>query len=164
MTDLKTRPTMSEHRPPVTLDNVYANNVGMLRKLADHVGFMHDDAFYNELFEQPASKNASTTLAQLAYYGEAPVGGTKLKLHPKKKSGVVLKGLEIQLLVVLPHYEKGHGIPEQLLEFAEDQCRQFHQHTIYILLTERINVEWFKEHAFEAEDIGDEKVLRKTIP
>lgn len=143
-------------RALVSLDNVYENNLGMLVKLCKTVdnSFVQPDSFYNELFpkgKDNANKRA-TFFTQIAYYSEIPVAAIKAKLYPKKKNDLIQKGIHIETLVVLPEY-RGKQIGSKLLDYVEEQCKNSHQHTVYIHIpiTQEHAIEWYKKHGFEQE-------------
>lgn len=86
-----------------TLDNVYANNLGMLTKLA-HVTVpnLYQDAFFSALFaedslvaknKKPSSKK-DVHFTQMAYYSEIPVGGLVAKLVPKNKTNYLSRAFK----------------------------------------------------------------------
>ncbi|CAI4052061.1 peptide alpha-N-acetyltransferase subunit NAT5 SKDI_15G3920 [Saccharomyces kudriavzevii IFO 1802] len=149
-----------------SLDNVYANNLGMLIKLA-HVTVPHlyHDAFFTALFAEDTSmtksKNPSSKkdvrFTQLAYYSEIPVGGLVVKLVPKKQNELSLKGIQIEFLGVLPSY-RHKSIGTKLLKFAEDKCSEAHQHNVFVYIPAADNSakQWFIAHGFEqhGESIG----------
>ncbi|CAI4796622.1 BBM_1a_G0050910.mRNA.1.CDS.1 [Saccharomyces cerevisiae] len=142
-----------------TLDNVYANNLGMLTKLA-HVTVpnLYQDAFFSALFaednlvaknKKPSSKK-DVHFTQMAYYSEIPVGGLIAKLVPKKQNELSLKGIQIEFLGVLPNY-RHKSIGSKLLKFAEDKCSECHQHNVFVYLpaVDVLTKQWFIAHGFE---------------
>ncbi|CAI4065143.1 hypothetical protein SUVZ_08G2770 [Saccharomyces uvarum] len=142
-----------------TLDNVYANNLGMLIKLANvTVLDIYEDTFFTELFAEDTSvtknKKANSKkdvrFTQLAYYSEIQVGGLVARLVPKKQNELSLKGIQIEFLGVLPNY-RDKSIGSKLLKFAEDKCSECHQHNVFVYIPALDNSakEWFIAHGFE---------------
>ncbi|EJS41580.1 nat5p [Saccharomyces arboricola H-6] len=142
-----------------TLDNVYANNLGMLTKLA-HVTIpdLYQDTFFTGLFADDTlvTKNKKTPskkdvrFTQLAYYSEIPVGGLVARLVPKKQNELSLKGIQIEFLGVLPNY-RYKTIGSKLLEFVEEKCSECHQHNVFVYVPamDSSAKQWFLAHGFE---------------
>ncbi|CCF55831.1 hypothetical protein KAFR_0A03960 [Kazachstania africana CBS 2517] len=134
---------------PVSLDDVYENNLGMLAKLVNtNYPNVYQEEFFSELFAKK-----STFFTKLAYFNSVPVGTIKCKLHTKKKSDTVLKGLQIEVLTVLKNYLRVDQIREKLLNWAEEECTKHHQHNIYVHVLSENNaeIEWYTTNGFEQE-------------
>ena len=140
-------------RKLVNLDNVYANNLGMLRKICEveNPSVIYQSSFFDELFPKDTKKD--TFFAQLAYYSEMPVGAIKSKLYPKKKGDNYPKGIHIEVMAVLDQY-KDNAIEDEFLAYVSEQCKNHHQHNIYVHVpvTDESSISWYKEHGFEADE------------
>ncbi|CAI4036542.1 hypothetical protein SMKI_15G3900 [Saccharomyces mikatae IFO 1815] len=156
-----------------TLDNVYANNLGMLSKLA-HVTQpnLYQDTFFTALFaeDMPVTKNKKSSskkdvrFTQLAYYSEIPVGGLVVKLVPKKQNELSLKGIQIEFLGVLPNY-RHKSIGSKLLKFAEEKCSECHQHNVFVYIpaTDSTVKQWFIAHGFEQHGETINKFIKDVV-
>lgn len=141
-------------RDLITLDNVYENNIGTVSKLSQVVNsrddsVVYDDAFFKSFLTSGNGGN-NTSFSQLAYYSEIPVGAVKAKLCPKKKSDFLLKGLQIELFVVLEPY-RGKGVETKLLKYVSEECTKNHQHNLFVYLpvSDTDQIQWFMDNGFE---------------
>ncbi|CAB4252893.1 similar to Saccharomyces cerevisiae YOR253W NAT5 Subunit of the N-terminal acetyltransferase NatA (Nat1p, Ard1p, Nat5p) [Maudiozyma barnettii] len=139
-------------RDLINLDNVYANNLGMLEKICKTVNpsIEYPDNFFDELFPKDTKKD--TFFAQLAYYSEIPVGACKAKLYPKKKGDAYPKGVHIEVLAVLDQYQNNQ-IETKFLTYIFEECKKHHQHNVYIHVPVNSNniLDWYKDNGFESE-------------
>ncbi|QEU59912.1 Nat5 [Kluyveromyces lactis] len=148
-------------RALVTIDNVYANNLGTFKKIIDVVLPVQ---YPGEYFEEVVDKNAKGVFyAQLAYYGEIAIGAVKSRLIANKTGGVKPAGMYIEVLAVLEAY-RGKTAGSLMLKFIEDRCKESFQHDIYVhVATDNESaIEWYEKNGFSRDGDILEKYYKNT--
>ncbi|SMN20559.1 similar to Saccharomyces cerevisiae YOR253W NAT5 Subunit of the N-terminal acetyltransferase NatA (Nat1p, Ard1p, Nat5p) [Maudiozyma saulgeensis] len=150
-------------RDLINLDNVYANNLGMLEKICMTVNptIEFPAHYFDELFPKDTKKD--TFFAQLAYYSEIPVGACKAKLYPKKKGDTYPKGVHIESMAVLDQYQNNQ-IETKFLNYIIEECKKHHQHNVYVHIPVNADKEiaWYKDNGFESEEEPLKELFKTT--
>lgn len=138
----------------MSVDNVYANNLGTFKKIINvSLPVEYPDSFFEELFSNNSSSSSTGVyFSQLAYYGEIAIGAVKARLIANKKGGVLPAGVYIEVLAVIEAY-RGKTAGSLLLNYIEQKCKENFQHDLYVhVATDNEKaMQWYEKHGFVKE-------------
>ncbi|CDO93161.1 unnamed protein product [Kluyveromyces dobzhanskii CBS 2104] len=137
-------------RALVSVDNVYANNLGTFEKIINVVlPVEYEEEFFAEAVDDSAN---GVFYSQLAYYGEIAIGAVKARLIANKNGGVLPAGVYIEVLAVLAAY-RGKTAGSLLLNYIEEKCRESFQHDLYVHVAtdNQSAIQWYEKKGFVKE-------------
>lgn len=126
----------------IALDDVTVDNIGTLKTINEYTL----PAVYSPEFYKDAHLNG---FAQLAYYGEVPVGAVKAKLIVPQHHSTPTQ-VYIESLGVLEAY-RGNGIGKQLIDFIVNKAKEsfIHEVSLHVWAKQDQIIEWYKSQGFE---------------
>ncbi|ODQ67638.1 acyl-CoA N-acyltransferase [Nadsonia fulvescens var. elongata DSM 6958] len=134
---------MSGKRARIQLDNVNANNLGVLRTINNAVlPLPYAESWYEESL-------TIGELAKLAYFDEIPVGAARCALKTPT-SRTMPTSIYIMTLAVLDPY-RGFGIGKRLLKHIIEQAQGMYVHEISVHVWDKNEtaIQWYEAQGFE---------------